>query len=70
MELADTPQRVRQASVDGIHAQAASAEQVPAAIEQVTAVLRERHRLTEDKDDDFKILDITELSTSSPRRPK
>ena len=35
MELADTPQPVRQTSVDYIQAKAVSAEQVPVAIEQI-----------------------------------
>jgi ABC-type antimicrobial peptide transport system permease subunit len=66
-ELADTPQPVRQTSIDFILAKAASAEQVPLAIEQITALLRERHHLTEGDDDDFKILDLTEIAHASAR---
>ena len=67
MESADTPQPVRQTSVDFILAKAANAEQVPTAIEQVTALLRERHRLAEGADDDFKILNLTEIAQASAR---
>jgi ABC-type antimicrobial peptide transport system permease subunit len=44
-ETANTPTPVRFSSVDQIVAAAVSAEQVPAAVEQITAVLRERHGL-------------------------
>ena len=67
MQSADTPQPVRQTSIDFIQAKAASAEQVPVAIEQITALLRERHHLAEDQDDDFKILDLTEIAQASAR---
>ena len=66
-ELTDTPQPVRQTSIDFIQAKAASAEQVPVAIEQIEALLRERHHLAEDKDDDFKILDLTEIAHAAAR---
>jgi ABC-type antimicrobial peptide transport system permease subunit len=60
-ESSDTPHVVRQTSIDFIQAKAVSAEQVPLAIEQITALLRERHHLADDADDDFKILDLTEI---------
>src|SRR5271166_3606470 len=60
-QLADTPQPVRMSSIDFIQAKAASAELVPAAIDQISELLRERHHLTEAQDDDFKILDLTEI---------
>jgi len=66
-QLADTPQAVRQTSVDMIQAKAANAEQVPVAIEQIAALLRERHHLTEGQDDDFKILNMTEIARTSAR---
>lgn len=65
VEAADTPQAMRQTSIDFIQAKAAGAEQVPAAIEQLTAVLRERHHLTEGQEDDFRILDLTEIAKTS-----
>ncbi len=60
-ETTDTPQPVRQSSVDFIQAKAVTAEQVPIAIDQITELLRERHRRKDDQDDDFKILDLTEI---------
>ncbi len=66
-ELTDTPQPVRQTSIDFIQAKAAGAEQVPAAIDQIEALLRERHHLAEGADDDFKILDLTEIAHAAAR---
>jgi len=66
-ETTDTPQPVRQTSVDFVQAKAVSAEQVPLAIEQITEVLRERHRLTADAEDDFKILNLTEIADTAAR---
>ena len=66
-ESTDTPQPVRQTSVDYIQAKAANAEQVPLAIEQITALLRQRHHLAEDEDDDFKILNMAEIAQASAR---
>jgi macrolide transport system ATP-binding/permease protein len=60
-QLADSPQPVRQSSIDFIQAKAVNAEQVPAAIDQISELLRERHRRRDDQDDDFKILDLTEI---------
>ncbi len=60
-ETTDTPQANRQSGLDFIQAKAVSTEQVPEAIEQITAVLRERHRIKDGQDDDFKILDLTEI---------
>ena len=64
-ETTDTPQPVRMTSVDFVQAKAASAEQVPAAIEEITSLLRERHHLAEDADDDFKILNLTEIAQTA-----
>ena len=66
-ESTDTPQPLRQTSIDFIQAKAASAEQVPVAIEQITTLLRERHHLAEGDDDDFKILDLTEIVHAAAR---
>ncbi len=63
LQLADTPQPVRQASVDVILAKAASREEVPAAIEQIAAVLRQRHHFAEN--DDFQIVDMIEAARVS-----
>ena len=67
VQLADTPQPVRMMSVNFLQAKAASADLVSQAIEQITALLRERHHLAEDADDDFKILDMTEIARASAR---
>jgi ABC-type antimicrobial peptide transport system permease subunit len=66
-ETTDTPQALRQTSIDFIQAKAVSAEQVPAAIEQITTLLRERHHLAEGDDDDFKVLDLTEIVHTAAR---
>jgi ABC-type antimicrobial peptide transport system permease subunit len=61
-EQADTPQPVRFANVDQIIAAARSAPQIPAAIQQITTILRERHHLRPGADDDFNIRDMTEIT--------
>jgi ABC-type antimicrobial peptide transport system permease subunit len=62
-QLADTPQPVRQASVDVILAKAASRAEVPAAIGQIAEVLRQRHHFAEN--DDFQIVDMIEAARVS-----
>ena len=44
-QAADSPQPIRFVNVDMLMAKAASADQIPDAIEQITGLLRERHRL-------------------------
>ncbi len=66
-ETVDTPQAMRQTSIDYVQAKAAGAAEVPSAIDQIAALLRERHHLAADKDDDFKILDLTEIVHASAR---
>ncbi|MBN1395076.1 MAG: ABC transporter permease [Pirellulales bacterium] len=61
-EEANTPQLVRFVNVDMIHVKAKSAELVPAAIEQITALLHERHRIRDGEADDFNIRDMAEIS--------
>ncbi len=61
-ETADTPQPVRFANVDQIIAKALSDTKIKEAIAQITALLRERHRLREGDLDDFSIHDMTEMS--------
>ena len=67
IETNDSPQPVRQTSVDFIQAKAATAAEVPAAIEQIAEVLRDRHRILGDQDDDFKIIDFTEIVQTAAR---
>ena len=61
-EQADTPQPVRFTNVDQIITAARSPRQIPAAIQQITAVLRERHHLRPGEADDFNIRDMTEMT--------
>lgn len=60
LQLADTPQPVRFTNIDQIHIKAASAEEVPQAIQQINTILRERHHLRAGQPDDFNIRDMTE----------
>lgn len=61
-QAADTPLPVRFTNIDRIMTAARSTEQIPAAISQITRVLRERHRIRADEPDDFHIRDMTEMT--------
>jgi ABC-type antimicrobial peptide transport system permease subunit len=61
-QAADTPQPIRFTNVDQIMVQGASGDEVPQAIEQITALMRERHRLRPGQPDDFNMRDMTELT--------
>lgn len=56
------PSPVRFANVDQIQVAARSEAEIPAAIAQITALLRERHRLHPGEPDDFNIRDMAEMS--------
>ena len=60
-QAVDTPTLNRFSNVDSILVRAASADEVPLAMLQVTQLLRERHRITPDLEDDFDVLDFTEV---------
>jgi ABC-type antimicrobial peptide transport system permease subunit len=60
-QQADTPQPVRFANVNQIVVAAKSSEEVQPAIDQVTALLRERHRIHPGMPEDFTIRDMTEM---------
>jgi ABC-type antimicrobial peptide transport system permease subunit len=60
-QAADNPMPVRFISVDSILVSARSTAEIPAAIEQITDVLRERHRIRPDEADDFSIRNMTEM---------
>ncbi|MFH1077244.1 MAG: ABC transporter permease [Pseudomonadota bacterium] len=62
VQAANHPMPVRLANIDQIQIAAQSAEEIPAAILQITELLRERHRLRPEESDDFNIRDITELT--------
>ncbi|MGA2034186.1 MAG: ABC transporter permease, partial [Thermoguttaceae bacterium] len=58
----DTPQPVRFVNVSQILVKAASTEQIPQAIDEITDLLRERHRIRSGQVDDFNIRDMTEIT--------
>jgi macrolide transport system ATP-binding/permease protein len=62
IQAADTPQPIRFVTVDQILAMVNSTDDIPQAIEQVTGLLRERHRLRSEEPDDFDIRDMTEIT--------
>jgi len=62
VQQANHPMPVRFANIDQIMAAAISAAEIPAAIDQITEVLRERHRLQAGEPDDFNIRDMAELT--------
>jgi macrolide transport system ATP-binding/permease protein len=58
---ADTPQLVRFTNVDQIIVRAVSETKVKLAMEQITKLLRERHRIRKDDEEDFSIRDMAEI---------
>jgi len=62
VQAADHPMPVRFANIDHIMAAARSTGEIPAAISQMTRVLRERHRIRPGEADDFRIRDMTEMA--------
>jgi ABC-type antimicrobial peptide transport system permease subunit len=61
-QAADTPLPVRFTNVDQILVEAASTADIPMAIQQVTELLHERHRIRAGQPDDFNIRDMTEMT--------
>jgi ABC-type antimicrobial peptide transport system permease subunit len=57
----DTPRLERLSNVDSILVRTASTEEIPAAMEQINRVLRERHRIAEGEPADFAVRDFTEV---------
>jgi ABC-type antimicrobial peptide transport system permease subunit len=57
----DTPKLDRLSNVDSILVRALSTEEIPAAMEQIQAVLRERHRIAPNEPADFAVQDFTEV---------
>jgi macrolide transport system ATP-binding/permease protein len=62
IQQADTPLPVRFTNVDQILAAARSTPEIPAAIRQITQLLRERHRIKPGDPEDFSIRDMTEMT--------
>jgi ABC-type lipoprotein export system ATPase subunit/ABC-type antimicrobial peptide transport system permease subunit len=61
-DLADTPQPIRFANVDQILTKATATEQIQQAIDQISDLLHERHRIRPGADDDFNLRDMTEMT--------
>jgi ABC-type antimicrobial peptide transport system permease subunit len=57
-----TPVISRISDLDDIYLSAVSPEAIPAAREQITRILRDRHRLRENEPDDFEIRSMTEFA--------
>ena len=64
VQQADNPMPVRFANIDQIMAAANSSAEISLAIEQISEVLRERHRLRAEEPDDFNIRDMAELTNT------
>ncbi len=60
-QQADTPKPVRFANIDSILISAATSADIPKAIDQITAVLHERHHIRGADPDDFQVRDMTEM---------
>ena len=63
-QQANQPMPVRFANVDQLQIAARSAQEVKQAMQQVTALLRERHRIRADEPEDFTIRDMTEMANT------
>jgi macrolide transport system ATP-binding/permease protein len=61
-QQADTPLPVRFSNVDMIMVAARSTPEIPAAIHQITEILRERHHIKPGEPEDFSIRDMTEMT--------
>jgi ABC-type lipoprotein export system ATPase subunit/ABC-type antimicrobial peptide transport system permease subunit len=65
-QTADTPQPVRLITVDQILAKVVADDQMRQAMDQITNLIRERHRIKQDEDgeyaDDFNLRDMTEMT--------
>ncbi len=60
-QMIDTPRLDRLSNVDSILVRAVSTEEIPAAMEEVTRVLRQRHRIAPGESPDFAVRDFTEV---------
>ncbi len=63
-QAADNPMPVRFANIDRIMATARSSQEIPAAIRQITDLLRERHHIRPGQPDDFNVRDMTEMTNT------
>jgi ABC-type antimicrobial peptide transport system permease subunit len=63
-QAANNPLTVRFANIDQLLTAARSSEEIPAAIQQMTETLRDRHRIRDGQPDDFIIRDMTEMTNT------
>ncbi|HEY9073080.1 MAG TPA: ABC transporter permease, partial [Desulfobaccales bacterium] len=63
-QTADTPQPVRFINVDQILTAGRSTQEIPAAIKQITQLLRERHHMELGEPDDFNIRNMAEMMSA------
>ena len=64
IQQANTPVPVRFANINQIVCAATSSQTTGAALEQITDLLRERHRIGPDAEDDFTVRDMTEIGNA------
>jgi macrolide transport system ATP-binding/permease protein len=62
IQAANTPRMTRFADLDDIWISAATPQDIPVAIRQITSLMRQRHHIQPDAPDDFRIRDLTEIS--------
>jgi ABC-type antimicrobial peptide transport system permease subunit len=62
LRAVDNPQQTRFTNIDNIQVHVASAEDLPEAMEEIRALLRERHHIKAGQPDDFGVRDMTEFS--------
>jgi ABC-type antimicrobial peptide transport system permease subunit len=62
VQAADTPQVTRFSDINDIWMSADSPQDIPLAIAQITALMRERHHIQPGQLDDFRIHNLTEIS--------
>jgi ABC-type antimicrobial peptide transport system permease subunit len=62
IQQTDSPMPIRFNDIDTIYVQAASPQEIPLAIKQITDVLRDRHRLRPGQDDDFIVRNLAEFT--------
>ena len=60
-QLANNPQPVRFTNVDQISVKARSPEEIPTAMDEITSILRQRHRIRAGQTDDFNLRDMSEM---------
>jgi macrolide transport system ATP-binding/permease protein len=60
-QKADTPRLERFSNVDSILVKAVATDEIPAAMVQITDLLRERHQIAAGEEDDFDVRDFTEV---------